>query len=197
MDVLVLAPPVQGNLSRCFWKLSTSQLSPPPPTSPHPRESGGSGAAPDLLSQQLVTRECTLAIKMPRPAFGGSLVTLCLVAAHRTDELPAKDSTFSPSYSLAAVTEFASFLSCKFQGFSLCYKSSFIPISCNLHFWYFLGNSILYNSPSIISLNYFFNGLARNIGQCGSKGIWREIWDSRCQISLHSQNQLKCSKCQW
>lgn len=114
--------------------LSSPQPSPSPPS---PQESGGTEAAPDLLSQQLVTSECTLAIKMLRLVSGGRLVTLCPAAAHRTDELPAKGSAFSPSYSLAAVTEFACFLSCTFQDCSLCYKSSFIPISCNLHFWYF------------------------------------------------------------
>lgn len=136
---------------------------------------------------------------MPRPVSGEKLVTLCPAAAHRTDELPAKGKAVRPSYSLAAVTEFARFLSCKFQRFSLLhYKSSFIPILWNLHSQFFqenLGNPMLSNILPLLSFNHFYNCAARETAQCGSKGIWREIWDSRCKISLHSQNRLKCSKC--
>lgn len=40
-----------------------------PSPQPFPWESGRAGAAPDLLSQQLATSECALAIKMPSPCF--------------------------------------------------------------------------------------------------------------------------------
>lgn len=86
---------------------------------------------------------------------------LCPAAAHRVDEVPAKGKAVCPSYSLAAVTEFARFLSCKFQGFSLqYYKSSFIPILWNLHFQFFkenLGNPMLSNILPLFSFSHFYN----------------------------------------
>lgn len=107
--------------------------------------------APPVASHQ---RVC-LSHESAKTSFWRRLVLLCPAAAPRAEELPAKGSAVGPSYSLAAVTKFARFLSYKFQAFSLHYKSSFVVILSNLHFCYFketLGNSMLYNIPALFPL---------------------------------------------
>lgn len=114
-----------------------------------------------------------------------------------TEQVDCQLGQRSPSNPLAAVPECARLLSCKFQSFSLLhYILSFSPILSNFYFLHFkkiLG--VCFLTP----LHSLFLGISLTVcsgkQEHDSKGIWEEIWGSMDKISLHSQNQLKCSKC--